>query len=137
MEARAGFDPSQPTKRRGIQQAAYKNGVPIYNVKTLVTIGMISRRFYLELLEVPVSAIYDHCADVICCARDSYELSWSQSTDRLPEKFQNRVLGGGSPHSGVDDFVTAKALSFNKIQSTSTGGLQTIQQESLRINKIQ
>jgi hypothetical protein len=41
-----------------------------------------------------------------------------------------------TPHVSVDDFVTAKALSFNKIQSTSTSGLQTIQQKSLRINKI-
>jgi hypothetical protein len=41
-----------------------------------------------------------------------------------------------SSFTGVDDFVTAKAPSFNKIQSASTGEPQTFQQASLRINKI-
>jgi hypothetical protein len=36
----------------------------------------------------------------------------------------------------VDDFVTAKAPNFNKIQQGSTSEPQTIQQESLRNNKI-
>jgi hypothetical protein len=39
------------------------------------------------------------------------------------------------PFMSVDEFVAAKALSFNKIQSTSTGRLQRTQQESLRNNK--
>src|SRR5258705_8650171 len=38
---------------------------------------------------------------------------------------------------GVVDFVTAKAPSFNKIRQSSTTGPQTIQQESLKNNKIQ
>jgi hypothetical protein len=36
----------------------------------------------------------------------------------------------------VDDFETAKAPNFDKIQYSSTSGSQTIQQESLRTNKI-
>jgi hypothetical protein len=36
----------------------------------------------------------------------------------------------------VQDFVAAKAPSFNKIQQSSTSRLQTIQQESLRIDEI-
>jgi hypothetical protein len=42
----------------------------------------------------------------------------------------------GSPHATVVDFVTAKAPNFNKIQQCSTSRPQTIQQESLRINRI-
>ena len=37
----------------------------------------------------------------------------------------------------VVDFVAAKAPSFNKIQQSSTSGLQTVQQQSLKNNKIQ
>jgi hypothetical protein len=37
----------------------------------------------------------------------------------------------------VDDFVAAKAPSFNKTQSTPISRPQTIQQDSLRINRIQ
>jgi hypothetical protein len=36
----------------------------------------------------------------------------------------------------VVDFVTPKAPNFSKIQSSSTSEPQTLQQESLRINKI-
>jgi hypothetical protein len=36
----------------------------------------------------------------------------------------------------VDKFVPVKAPNFHKFQSTSTGGLQKIYQESLRSNKI-
>jgi len=35
----------------------------------------------------------------------------------------------------VDDFVAAKAPNFNKVQQSSTSGLQTIQQQSLRNNR--
>jgi len=35
----------------------------------------------------------------------------------------------------VDNFVPEKASSFNKVQQRSTGELQLLQQESLRINK--
>jgi hypothetical protein len=35
----------------------------------------------------------------------------------------------------VDNFVTAKASSFNKIQQTSTSRPQTLQHQSLKINK--
>jgi hypothetical protein len=37
--------------------------------------------------------------------------------------------------SVVDDFVTAKAPGFNKIQQSSTSGSQTIHQESLGNNR--
>ena len=43
---------------------------------------------------------------------------------------------GKSIHTDVDDFVTAKAPDFNMIQQGSTSRPQTIQQESLKINKI-
>ena len=36
----------------------------------------------------------------------------------------------------VVNFVAAKAPNFNKVQQSSTSGPQTIQQQSLRINKI-
>src|SRR5580704_10854389 len=36
----------------------------------------------------------------------------------------------------VDNFVAAKAPSFNKFHQTSTRRLQTVQQESLRINRF-
>jgi hypothetical protein len=36
----------------------------------------------------------------------------------------------------VVDFVAAKAPNFNKIRQNSTSGLQTVQQEPLRINRI-
>jgi hypothetical protein len=36
----------------------------------------------------------------------------------------------------VDDFATAKAPNFHKVQSTSTNSPQTFQQESLRINNF-
>ena len=39
--------------------------------------------------------------------------------------------------SGGGDFVTLKAPSFNKIRRRSTSDPQTIQQESLRIHKVQ
>jgi hypothetical protein len=35
----------------------------------------------------------------------------------------------------VDNFVTAKAPDFNKIQQSSTGMPQTLQHQSLRFNK--
>jgi hypothetical protein len=35
----------------------------------------------------------------------------------------------------VDNFAAAKAPNFEKLQQTSTSRLQTIQQQSLRINK--
>jgi hypothetical protein len=35
----------------------------------------------------------------------------------------------------VDNFVAEKASDFNKVQQTSTSRPQTIQQQSLRINK--
>jgi len=41
----------------------------------------------------------------------------------------------GSPQATVDNFVTAKASNFNKFQQTSTRRPQTIQHQSLRINK--
>jgi hypothetical protein len=47
---------------------------------------------------------------------------------------RNRACGP-SIQSGVDNFVVVKAPGFNKIQRTSTGRPQTIQQESLRSNK--
>ena len=37
----------------------------------------------------------------------------------------------------VDDFVTAKASNFNRVQQSSTSGLQRFQQESLRNHKFQ
>jgi hypothetical protein len=43
--------------------------------------------------------------------------------------------GRGSLHVAVANFVAEKASNFNKVQQTSTSGPQTIQQESLRINK--
>jgi hypothetical protein len=36
----------------------------------------------------------------------------------------------------VDNFVTAKASTFNRNQQTSTSTLQTVQQESLGINEV-
>ena len=36
----------------------------------------------------------------------------------------------------VDDFVAAEARSFVKVQQTSTSRPQTVQHQSLRINKI-
>jgi len=41
----------------------------------------------------------------------------------------------GSPQPAVDEFVAAKAPSLNRFQQSSTGQLQTIQQQSLRINE--
>jgi hypothetical protein len=35
----------------------------------------------------------------------------------------------------VDNFVAAKAFNFNQVQQTSTSRPQSIQQQSLRINK--
>jgi hypothetical protein len=48
-------------------------------------------------------------------------------------KFKTGEKLGSCPT--VDNFVAAKAPSFNRVQQTSTSRLQTIQQESLRINK--
>jgi hypothetical protein len=40
-----------------------------------------------------------------------------------------------APNFAVDDFVAVKALSFNKVQQSSTRRPQTVQQQSLRNNK--
>jgi len=40
-------------------------------------------------------------------------------------------------YSTVDDFVAAKAPNFNKFQQSSTSGPQTVQQQSLKNNRIQ
>jgi hypothetical protein len=37
--------------------------------------------------------------------------------------------------NGVDNFVAANGFNFNKVQQLSTSRLQTLQQQSLRINK--
>jgi len=41
----------------------------------------------------------------------------------------------GSLYPTVDNFVTPKAPSFNRVQLTSTSGPQTFLQQSLRIKK--
>jgi len=45
-------------------------------------------------------------------------------------------IGPMALRANVVDFVTAKAPNFNKIQQSSTGTPQTLQQVSLRINRI-
>jgi hypothetical protein len=59
-------------------------------------------------------------------------ISTSNPTNNGAPQHQNDEMGW---RTTVDNFVTAKAPNFNSFQSTSTSETQTIQQQSLRINK--
>jgi hypothetical protein len=56
-------------------------------------------------------------------------------------KRSKRTTAGGTAFGSeptqavVDEFVTAKASDFNKVQHGSTSAPQTVQQQSLGINK--
>ncbi len=68
--------------------------------------------------------------------------SWSARTPKSQRGIDPSGLsefntpGGSCIFENVVDFVAAKASKFNRIQHGSTSDPQTIQQESLRINKF-